>query len=162
MGAANWGPKFDRNTGRLERRFELCGFYDETSEHGGPRERRQADDSSICDIDEETGFCRYDKNNPIRGIQQITKGFSKWAQRYVEECKLQPAKQVDRMAKWFGQLTGKLAHNHVIKIVDLLPNSTCYSRLPCYVTIAKKSHGSIPVFRFQVKKFIGFFSSELL
>ena len=109
--AANWGPKFDRNTGRLERRFELCGFYDETSEHGGPRERRQADDSSICDIDEETGFCRYDKNNPIRGIQQITKGFSKWAQRYVEECKLQPAKQVDRMAKWFGQLTGKLAEN---------------------------------------------------
>merc|ERR1711937_185368 len=108
---AHGGPKFDRNTGRLERRFELCGFYDETSEHGGPRERRQADDSSICDIDEETGFCRYDKNNPIRGIQQITKGFSKWAQRYVQECKLQPAKQVDRMAKWFGQLTGKLAQN---------------------------------------------------
>merc|ERR1719323_2905932 len=74
--AANWGSKFDRNTARMEKAFGLCGFYDETSEHGGPRERRTADDSSICDIDEETGFCRYDKNNPIRGIQQITKGFS--------------------------------------------------------------------------------------
>merc|ERR1712170_142934 len=82
--AANWGPKFDRNTERLERRFELCGFYDETSEHGGPRERR---------------------------VIQHHPGFSKWAQRYVEECKLQPAKQVDRMNKWFGQLTGKLAQN---------------------------------------------------
>ena len=46
----------------------------------------------------------------------------------------------------------------MIKIVDLLPNSTCYSRLPCYVTIAKKSHGSIPVFRFQVKEIHWFFS----
>ena len=107
--AANWGPKFDRNTGRLERRFELCGFYDETSEHGGPRERRDAD--CAPEDQDETGICRYDKSNPIRGIQQITRGFSKWAQRYVEECKLQPAKQVDRMAKWFGQLTGKLAEN---------------------------------------------------
>merc|ERR1712003_616865 len=94
MGADNWGPKFDRNTARLERRFELCGFYDENSEHGGPRERRDADNFCVNGEDE-NGFCRYDKENPIRGIQQITKGFSKWAQRYVAECKLQPAKQVD-------------------------------------------------------------------
>ena len=106
--ADNWGPKFDRNTARLERRFELCGFYDENSEHGGPRERRDAD-NFCANGEDENGFCRYDTENPIRGIQQITKGFSKWAQRYVAECKLQPAKQVDRMAKWYGQLLGKLA-----------------------------------------------------
>ena len=109
--AANWGPKFDRNTARLERRFELCGFYDETSEHGGPRERRETEDNASGDISGPEG--RYDTNNPIRGIQQITRGFSKWAQRYVAECKVQPAKQVDRMSKWFGQLTGKLAENQV-------------------------------------------------
>merc|ERR1711887_463647 len=39
--AANWGAKFDRNTARFERRYELCGFYDENHEHGGPRERHQ-------------------------------------------------------------------------------------------------------------------------
>merc|ERR1719436_2357109 len=66
--AANWGPKFDRNTGRMERRFEQCGYYDDSSEHGGPRERRDTDGEPLE---------RYDQSNPIRGIQQITRGFSK-------------------------------------------------------------------------------------
>ena len=110
--AANWVAKFDRNVARFERRFELCGFYDENQlPHGGPkaedRKRRQEDDLAFLDC--EGSLCpRYDKNNPVRGIQQITKGFAKWAQRYVSTCKLQPAKQVERSNKWFGQLTGKL------------------------------------------------------
>ena len=108
--ADNWVGKFDRNTARFERRFELCGYYDETHEHGGPRERREDDDLAFLDC-EGAARPRYDKTNPIRGIQQITKGFSKWAQRYVFDCKLQPAKQVARSNKWFGQLTGKLAAN---------------------------------------------------
>ena len=54
---------------------------------------------------------RYDKNNPIRGIQQITKGFNKWAMRYIADCKLQPGKQQDRANKWYGQLVGMLADN---------------------------------------------------
>jgi hypothetical protein len=29
---------------------------------------------------------RYDSNNPMRGIKQITTGFRKWAQRYIAEC----------------------------------------------------------------------------
>ena len=108
--AANWVGKFDRNVGRFERRFQQCGFYDENSEHGGPRERRADDDLAFLDC--EGAACpRYDKNNPVRGIQQITKGFSKWAQRYVADCKLQPQRQVDRSNKWFGQLTGKLQAN---------------------------------------------------
>jgi len=101
--AANWVPKFEANAARMERRFELCGYYDDQSEHGGPRERRQAEDES--DIE------RYDQSNPMRGIQQITRGFSKWAQRYIADCKVQPAKQVDRMAKWYGQMLDKLAAN---------------------------------------------------
>ena len=115
--AANWEGKFDRNVARFERRFELCGFYDENQlPHGGPkpaddnRERREEDELAFLDC--EGALCpRYDKTNPVRGIQQITKGFSKWAQRYVAECKLQPAKQVQRSNKWFGQLTAKIAAN---------------------------------------------------
>ena len=112
--AANWGGKFDRNVDRFERRFELCGFYDENQlPHGGPanKERRDAEDD-LAFLDCEGSLCpRYDKNNPVRGIQQITKGFAKWAQRYISTCKLQPAKQVDRSNKWFGQLTAKIAAN---------------------------------------------------
>jgi len=100
--ATNWVPKFQANSARMERRFELCGYYDDQSEHGGPRERRQAEDDDIE---------RYDQSNPMRGIQQITRGFSKWAQRYVADCKVQPARQVDRMAKWYGQMLNKLAEN---------------------------------------------------
>ena len=108
--AANWVQKFDNNVGRFARRFEICGYYDENSQHGGPRERRADDDLAFLDC--EGAACpRYDKNNPVRGIQQITKGFAKWAQRYIAECKLQPEKQVNRSNKWFGQLTGKLQAN---------------------------------------------------
>ena len=113
--AAHWGEKFDRNVARFERRFELCGFYDENQlPHGGPapadRKRREEDELAFLDC--EGALCpRYDKNNPVRGIQQITKGFAKWAQRYVSTCKLQPAKQVDRSNKWFGQLTAKIQAN---------------------------------------------------
>jgi hypothetical protein len=107
--AANWGPKFDRNSARMEKRFEKCGFYDETSEHGGPRERRETEDNASGDISGPEG--RYDTSNPMRGIQQITRGFSKWAERYIADCGLQPARQVDRMAKWYGQMLDKLAAN---------------------------------------------------
>jgi len=104
--AANWTPKFERNAVRMERRFELCGFYDENQlPHGGPERKRRTTD------DEELGE-RYDKENPMRGIQQITRGFSKWAQRYIADCGLQPARQVDRMAKWYGQMMDKLAVNN--------------------------------------------------
>ena len=102
--SANWAPKFERNAGRMERRFELCGYYEaDNLPHGGPeRKRRDTDESDLE---------RYDKTNPIRGIQQITKGFSKWAQRYIATCKVQPDMQVARMSKWFGQMVQKLADN---------------------------------------------------
>jgi hypothetical protein len=103
--ADNWVPKFERNAGRMERRFEQCGFYDEDQlPHGGPeRKRREEDDGE--------DMVRYDMGNPIRGIQQITRGFSKWAQRYISTCKVQPARQVERMTKWYGQMVDKLAEN---------------------------------------------------
>jgi len=103
--ATNWVGKFERNSDRMATRFSLCGFYDDESEHGGPeRKRRTA-------TGEEGDLIRYDTANPMRGIQQITRGFTKWAERYIVGCGLQPATQVDRMAKWYGLMLEKLAEN---------------------------------------------------
>jgi len=108
--AAHWGPKFDRNTARFERRFELCGFYDENQlPHGGPsgdRKRRETTTDSDSVLDD---FAKYDKENPVKGLLQITNGFRKWAERYIEDCKLQPGKQTDRANKWRQTLQAKLA-----------------------------------------------------
>ena len=109
--AAHWTKKFENNTERFRARFDLCPFYDESLEHGGPagseRKRRSFDDG-LCDED---GICRYDKLNPIVGIKQITTGFRKWAQRYIADCKLQPGRQVDRANYWFNKLGAKLQAN---------------------------------------------------
>ena len=105
--AQNWKPKLTRNVARFERRFELCGFYDENLlPHGGPappvQRKRRDDEDNICETVPE--FCRYDKNNIIRGWKQITTGFRKWAERYVSTCKVQPGRQVERANKWFQQV----------------------------------------------------------
>merc|ERR1712021_168191 len=54
--ATNWNNKFANNVARFEARFERCGHYDESQEHGGPagaeRKRRDAEDACL-DIDSE-------------------------------------------------------------------------------------------------------------
>jgi len=67
-----------------------CFFYDPNTTHGG-RARRQvsADEGGDQDYDDSRAaddMIRYDKNNPVRGLKQITTGFRKWAQRYINEC----------------------------------------------------------------------------
>jgi len=75
---------------------------------------RQADENARKKAeDDEEILERYDKNNPIRGIQQITKGFAKWAQRYISTCKVQPDKQVIRMQKWNDKMNDYLKANVV-------------------------------------------------
>ena len=93
---------------RMERNFERgnqrCGFYDENNlPHGGPsddRKRRAADD-----VD------RYNREDPVEGVKQLTTGFSKWAQRYLSACSGQRnyQYQVNRMSKWNAALQGHLA-----------------------------------------------------
>jgi len=107
--ASHWGPKFDRNTDRFKRRFEICEFYDsDLLPHGGPagsdRKRRDDDDEL---------FERYDRDDPVKGIRQITRGYQKWAERYVAGCKLQPARQVKRANEWFGKLVEAYRVTHV-------------------------------------------------
>ena len=111
--AVNWKRKFANNTARFEKRFEKCGYYDEQLPHGGPagaeRKRRSGEE---CEADDVTCIFRYNKSNPVHGIKQITKGFEKWALRYVSTCQpQQPSRQVTRALKWNSQLVGKLAAN---------------------------------------------------
>ena len=94
----SWISKFNTNAGRMTRAFQRteCGFYDSAMlPHGGPdpspnlrpggrpRNRRQAEDSYEGS---DGSLLRYDKNNPMTGIKQITTGYRKWAQR--QGCKI--------------------------------------------------------------------------
>ena len=104
-----WITKFATNAERMERNFnrgnQRCGFYDENNlPHGGPsddRKRRAADD-----VD------RYNREDPVEGVKQLTTGFSKWAQRYLSACSGQRnySYQVNRMNKWNGLLQAHLAN----------------------------------------------------
>ena len=103
-----WIDKFATNAERMERNFnrgnQRCGFYDENNlPHGGPSDDRKRRDA---DVD------RYDREDPSKGIKQLTTGFSKWAQRYLSACSGQKnySYQVNRMAKWNGALQAHLAN----------------------------------------------------
>ena len=109
---ASWVGKFERNAERMERNFERgnqrCGFYDENQlPHGGPSERRKRE------IDADSIWERYDREDPSVGTKQITTGFRKWAERYLSECSGQRNYnyQVNRMNKWNGLLQDHLANN---------------------------------------------------
>ena len=108
----SWKGKFERNAERMERNFERgnqrCGFYDENQlPHGGPSERRKRE------IDADSIWDRYDREDPSVGTKQITTGFRKWAERYLSECSGQRNYnyQVNRMNKWNGLLQAHLANN---------------------------------------------------
>ena len=108
----SWIAKFERNAERMERNFERgnqrCGFYDENQlPHGGPSERRKRE------IDADSIWERYDREDPSVGTKQITTGFRKWAERYLSECSGQKNfnYQVNRMNKWNGLLQNHLSNN---------------------------------------------------
>jgi hypothetical protein len=114
-----WIAKFESNAARMLKAFQRpnCGYFDPTNlPHGGPdpdphlrpngkpRQRRSTDDDDYEDGD--GSLLRYDKNNPMTGIRQITTGYRKWAQRFINECSGQRKNnfQVKRMRKWFDRL----------------------------------------------------------
>merc|ERR1711933_419188 len=88
----------------FKRDNQRCGFYDENNlPHGGPsnhRERRFADELD-----------RYNREDPFEGIQQITTGFRKWAERYLAACSGQKKHKyiVNRMKKWSQKLQDLLS-----------------------------------------------------
>ena len=104
----SWVAKFAANAERMERNFnrgnQRCGYYDESSEHGGPAAERKRREAS-SDLD------RYNREDPVEGTKQITTGFRKWAERYISQCsgQRQYQHQINRMAKWNNLLQGHLA-----------------------------------------------------
>ena len=93
---------------------EMLNVWNETSKeeinenqlpHGGPSERRKRE------IDSDSIWDRYDREDPSVGTKQITTGFRKWAERYLSECSGQKNfnYQVNRMNKWNGLLQAHLA-----------------------------------------------------
>ena len=55
---------------------------------------------------------RYNRQDPEKGIQEITTGFRKWAFRYLNECngQSQHSLQKNRMEKWKTTLTAKFLY----------------------------------------------------
>merc|ERR1712131_287223 len=103
-----WLPSQQSWKGNFERGNQRCGFYDENQlPHGGPSERRKRE------IDADSIWERYDREDPSVGTKQITTGFRKWAERYLSECSGQRNYnyQVNRMNKWNGLLQDHLLAN---------------------------------------------------
>jgi hypothetical protein len=118
----SWKNKFQNNADRMSAAFnrDICGYFDpDNKPHGGPdpnpelrpnlkpRMRRDTTgDETDGGLYDEEGFMRYDKSNPIRGIKQITTGYRKWSERYINECHGQRKYkyQKQRMQKWFTTL----------------------------------------------------------
>jgi hypothetical protein len=119
-----WIAKFETNANRMLIAFNRanCGFFDATLlPHGGPdpnpllnpkmrprnMDRKRRSTESDDDYESDDGsLLRYDKNDPKTGIRQITTGYRKWAQRFINECAGQRKNnyQVDRMRRWFNRL----------------------------------------------------------
>lgn len=104
----SWKKKFANNADRMERNFlrgnQRCGFFDENQlPHGGPAPKNEPWMGIEDDL-------RYDRENPMSGIKQITTGFRKWAERYLSECSGQKTYhyQVNRMTRWNQVLQMKL------------------------------------------------------
>ena len=76
----------------MEARFERCGSYD---------------------INGEPMTLGYEKNDPIRGLNQITASIADWAERYLagesygQKCKRQPKRQKKLASKWNWLIAAK-------------------------------------------------------
>ena len=101
-----WRMKFRRNGERMARNFQRgeqrCGHYNEDQlPHGGPaRKRRSADQTE-----------RYNRDDPVEGVKQLTTGYRKWAERYLSQCsgQMKYQHQTKRMNNWNQKLQDHLA-----------------------------------------------------
>jgi len=120
----NWVSKFEVNAERMLEAYnrEHCGFFDASLPFGGPDpnpelrpngaprrptdRKRRSDEEADGFTDEFGELLRYNKNEPLVGIKQITTGYRKWAERYINECWGQRKHQYQRkrMNKWFKTL----------------------------------------------------------
>ena len=85
-------PKFTRAEVRLPEKK-----YDRANEKCGEGDRKRRD----IDVED-----RYDRENPCRGVKQLTTGFANWVDRYIPNCSGQRdhSQQINRMKKWGERL----------------------------------------------------------
>lgn len=119
----NWVSKFEVNAERMINAYnrDNCGFFDPSLPYGGPDpnpqlrpnltprnpiNRKRRSDGEDGFTDEYGELLRYNKKEPMVGIKQITTGYRKWAERYINECWGQRKfkHQTNRMNKWFETL----------------------------------------------------------
>jgi len=120
----NWVSKFEVYAERMIEAYEReeCGFFDPSLPYGGPDanpdlrpggtprrpldRKRRSDEEDDGFTDEYGELLRYNKNQPLVGIKQITTGYRKWAERYINECwgQRKHQYQIKRMNKWFDLL----------------------------------------------------------
>lgn len=113
----NW---IGRMKGLINDADKDCFFFDPTSPHGGRTRRESPLDEAEGTLNQDYDYSdyaddlvRYDKNNPQRGLRQISTGLRKWAQRYISECpgekglKKQHSKRAEELyKKILGQYNG--------------------------------------------------------
>ena len=105
-----WEQKIVTNADRMERSYnrgnKRCGEED--------RKRRDIDAGD-----------RYDREDPCRGVKQLTTGFANWVDRYIPNCSGQRdhSHQTNRMNKWGDRLQTVMQCDKTPKCLDvyLLP-----------------------------------------
>ena len=95
---SRWGAKFDKNVSRFKRRYEICG----------------EDSQALTGRSLEEFELKIDNDDPSKAIVQITTGFSKFAHRFLNGCKNQPAVQASRAILW-----NLFLQEHLMELADL-------------------------------------------
>ena len=95
--AANWKRKFGANAMRMIKSYNKCG-----------------NDPVVAPVAE---WISYDNSKPSKAMKDITTGFRKWAQTYLNSCKGQYNRNhiahISRMTKWNSALTGHASVSHL-------------------------------------------------
>ena len=102
-----WEQKIVTNADRMERSYnrgnQRCG------------EDRKRRDIDVGD--------RYDREDPCRGVKQLTTGFANWVDRYIPNCSGQRdhSHQINRMKKWGDRLQSAMQCDKTPKCSDVYP-----------------------------------------
>ena len=78
------------------------------------------DDRKRRDIDSGD---RYDREDPCRGVKQLTTSFANWVDRYIPNCSGQRdhSHQINRMKKWGERLQNVMQCDKTPKCLDAYP-----------------------------------------
>ena len=66
---------------------------------------------------------RYDREDPCRGVKQLTTGFANWVERYIPNCSGQRdhSHQINRLKKWGERLQDVMQCDKIPKCLDAYP-----------------------------------------